>query len=308
MNRSGEREAWAGFWKAAPASSGGGCLPHALARIDGLQGGFWSAFASQLPKRAKVLDLATGDGVVLQKMLRVRPDLRLTGVDSSPILPPAPKGVQLKSGMAMEQLSFSDSSFDAVTSQFGFEYGDTAAASQEIARVLKGGGLLAMIVHHRSSPILAHNLLRREALHWAISAGGYLDKARAFMAARAKYRLPTPAFFRGAPGEARRLFPSQSVAVEFVTAILQSLELSESRSVTEAAGVLDVLQEKAMGEIARIDALQRSACGEQELSKLIGQLSDAGLDVLPAQELLDAHSALPIAWTMTGSLPRTRAS
>lgn len=303
MTRNEDREAWGRFWEAAHGKSGSGCLPNALEQIDAAQSSFWHDFARRLPKRARVLDLATGDGVVLGKMFRARPDLRLIGADSSPSLPPSPRQFTLKAGVPMERLTFSTDSFDAITSQFGFEYGDTAAASVEVARVLKPGGALGFVVHHRSGPILAHNLPRRQALLWATSKGGYLPKARALVAARAKFPIPTPTPFHRAPSEARGLFPGQSVAVEFVTAILQTLVLSEGKSAREALKVLEALEDKAANEIARISSLDRSARDEQQIARVLNQLRSAGLEIMPPRELWDEKSGLPFAWAITGAAP-----
>lgn len=301
MTRPQDREAWAQFWRTSPGSSGSGCLPNALKHIDAAQSQFWHAFALALPKRARVLDIATGDGVVLRRMAQVRPDLRLTGADSSPHLPPAQKGVTLKAGVPMERLGFQSGSFDAVTSQFGFEYGDTALGSAEVARVLKTGGKIRFMLHHRSGPILAHNLPRREALLWATRQSGYLPKAHALVAARANYQLPTPPVFRTAPAQATQLFPTQSVAAEFLTALLQILVLSEGRPAREAQDALRELEDKALNEIARISSLERSACDQRRIEDLLQQLSSAGLEITTPEQILDHHSRRPFAWAIAGT-------
>ncbi|MEJ6677706.1 class I SAM-dependent methyltransferase, partial [Parasphingorhabdus sp.] len=79
-----------------------------------------------------MLDLATGDGAVLKMIRRHRPDLRLVGIDASPTLPAAPKGIKLKPGISMKQLSFKSESFDAITSRFGFEYAGNKQSVDEI--------------------------------------------------------------------------------------------------------------------------------------------------------------------------------
>lgn len=297
---SSAREAWASFWKSSGGSGEGGCLPCALGAIDATQSATWEVFARRLPRGARVLDLGSGNGVVLTKMRRVRPDLKLTGVDSSPHLPPPPKGVSLKAGVAIEELPYPASSFDAVTAQFGYEYGHTAQAAPEVARVLKPRGLLQFMMHRRDGPILAHNLSRREAIEWALAPGGWLEKARALVGARAVARLPTPPAFHQAPLEARRQFPHQNVAAEIVTAIVQLLDLDFRTPGAGAAAALRELEVKARHEMARIDSLDRAACDADRVDEIIRELRSSGLEVDAPQELADRQSGRPFAWLVSG--------
>lgn len=299
---SSDREAWASFWKAGGV---GGCLPCAVGSIEAAQRATWEAFARPLPRGSRILDLGTGNGAVLVRMARVRPDLKLTGVDASPQLPPSPKGVSLQADVRIEQLPFPARSFDAVTAQFGYEYGDTALASLEVARVLKPGGVFRFMIHRRDGPVLAHNLSRRAALAWALAPGGWLEKARALAAARAVARIPTPPAFAEAVREARHRFPHQSVAAEIATAIVQALELDQ-RSPEASAAALRALETGARHEIARIDSLDRAACDAGRLAEIAGELESAGLQIDPPAELAGRQSGHAFAWLLSGSVGADR--
>ncbi len=303
MNRNRNKEIWGRFWETRRPSRSTGCNVGALAEINAVQRRVWEAFARSLQKGARVLDLGTGNGVVLVHMAAVRPDLVLVGVDSAPSLPPSPRGTSLKPGVAMERLPFADGAFAAATSQFGFEYGETAAASVELARALNAGGEFRFIVHHCDGPILAHNAPRREALHWALDESGYLAKARALAAARASASIPTPAVFREAPSEARRLFSTEPVAAEFLAAILETLERSRSRPPAEALEVLKALEDKAKNEIGRIDSLAGAACDGEGIELIVNRLRAAGLEVEAPAELSGEKAARPIAWLVSGGKP-----
>ncbi|HEV2078391.1 MAG TPA: class I SAM-dependent methyltransferase [Allosphingosinicella sp.] len=294
-----DKEAWASFW-ADPGSSNSGCLP-AGPHADGVQRHKWRAFAERLPKGARVLDLGSGNGIVLQWLRRSRPDLKLVGVDSSPTLPEAPAGITLKSGVEIEVLPFPAGSFNAAVSQFGLEYSDTAAAARELARVLRLGAAVQFVVHHRQSEIVRHNLLRREALLWAAAPDGYLMKARALAKARAMAPLPTPESFRQAPQEARRLYPRQGVAAEFVAAILQVLELGRQAPPNRTLQQLSSLESRAAHEIARITALDRAARDTAQIGLLVDQLGKAGFGIDVPQIVRDAGAPQPFAWLLTGS-------
>lgn len=298
MSRPNNRQPWADFWSGSRTNSAT-CLPKALEQIDAAQSALWHGFAKSLAARSEVLDLGTGAGVVLKKMRQARTDLRLTGTDSSPVLPPPPKGIRLKPGVGMEDLPFASAHFDAVVSQFGYEYGDTKAAAPEVARVLKPGGRLLFMIHRRDGPIVAHNLPRRDALGWALMKSGYLDAAKALAAARRLAALPTPPSFRAAPQEAARLYPGQPVAGEFLQAVLQTLELSRGAPAEEALGVLAALEDKARNEIDRIDSLDRAACDADRFGILTEELRSAGL-AIEAPGTLSERSGRPFAWLLSG--------
>jgi hypothetical protein len=161
--------AWVDFWARNQASGdGGGCLPSAWERIVSAQVPVWQRFAARLPRKARVLDLATGDGRVMRWLLSQRRDLKLTGVDMAPELPAAPKGTKVRSGVRMEALPFGDDQFVAATSQFGFEYGDVPKAAAALTRVLAPDAMIGIMTHRADGPILAHNLKRKQQIEWAV--------------------------------------------------------------------------------------------------------------------------------------------
>ena len=291
MNRS----AWSDYWSGG--GSGAGCLPEAMPAIESVQRQTWQSAALAVRRNGRVLDLATGDGVVLRHLAKARPDLKLVGVDNAERLPPAPSGITLRAGVAIERLPFPDARFDLVTSQFGLEYGDVAKAAHEIRRVLAAAGALWTVVHHQGSGIVAHNLARREALHWATREADYLAKARALAVAR-KWApfLPVGEHFRAAPQEARRRFPTQPVTAEIATAIHQTLAGGLGRPPQEAIEILATLERRAANEIARIDALEQAARDETQIGELADVLNAAGLEVAPPQALCEAGTGRPFAW------------
>lgn len=299
------RSAWADFWKGGGAGPESGCLPAGLRSIDTAQNRVWQDVARSLKRKARVLDLATGDGAVLGKIAKIRGDLELVGVDSSPVLPPGPKPARLMAGVSMEALPFPDESFDLVASQFGFEYGDSSAIAAEVHRVLLSGGAFAFIVHHSGGAIVAHNKGRSEALRWAAVESELLEKAAAIAEARKLMDLRTPPFFHQAPTEARRRFPGQSVGEEFATAVLQTLEMGRRRPPRKTLEVLSALRRKADNEIARIDALRAAARDERQISKLISILGSAGLVAEVPVTLREQEGGGAFAWLIRGNKPNT---
>lgn len=301
MNVRDDRAAWASFW--SESGGRGGCLAGAPRQVDAALQAIWKPAAESLPKGARVLDLASGDGVVPALLARSRSGLTLVGVDSSPVLPPPPRGVRLAAGIAMEALPFPDDNFDLVTSQFGFEYGTARQTALEVARVLRPGGGLTFVLHHADSAIVVHNAARRQALEWATGASGLLGKAKAFARTRAVAALPTPATFRLAPDNAARRFPTQSVASEFVTAILQTLNFSRGEPPAASLEALATLEARAGGELARLAALGEAALNEEKRDAIVAELATAGLVTLERSVVVALNDPAPIAWLVKATKP-----
>jgi ubiquinone/menaquinone biosynthesis C-methylase UbiE len=297
MNDHREEAAWTDYWGSSGAA-GGGCLPQGLGGIDGPLARLWRETARTLPRGARILDLATGDGIVLRAMQAERPDLKLIGIDSAARLPAAPKGIRLRAGIRMEALPLSDGGIDFATSQFGFEYGESSPIAAELGRVVAAGGGFRFVIHHAGSPIVSHNRSRRAALVWATVESGLLDRARAFARARQHMPLPIPPSFREAVAEARRAFPGQDVAAEFAAAVQQALELGR-RSPGETLRALHALDDKARHEVARIDALGEAACGADRIASLREMLQAAGF--APGEPTIIHHDRdLALAWLLAG--------
>jgi SAM-dependent methyltransferase len=291
---------WSDFWAQGGAGPASGCLPHALRQIDDVQKRVWAAVVRPLARGARVLDLATGDGAVLGKIQSDRRDLKLVGVDSAASLPAKLKGAQIKAGVAMERLPFPGGSFDLVTSQFGIEYGDVAATSREVARVLRPGGRFAFLIHHAGGPIVAHNAPRREALEAVIEQSDLLARARGLVTARAIGPLPTPASFAAFVHELGARFPRQPVAAEFAAAVLQTLELSRGKSVAEALDTLSELERRGHNDIGRTRALMAAARDADGIAALQEVLNSGGLSSEQPQLVQEASGVQPFAWLVSG--------
>ena len=159
-SRAREREAWGLFWADSAQSrcaAGAHDVWPALAE-------HWSAFARSLARGTRVLDLGCGGGVVARLLLDARPDLRVTGIDAAQVPAADRPNLELRSDTPMESLPFANGSFGAVVSQFGFEYGNTAATARELARVLTQHARLSLLVHHADSPVVAAGRARLGAI------------------------------------------------------------------------------------------------------------------------------------------------
>lgn len=112
------------------------------------------ADAARLAPGERVLDVACGTGAMTQEALtRVAPDGDVIGLDASPDMLAVARrklpDTDLREGHA-EQLPFDDSAFDAVTCNFGLMFfEDRERALQEMQRVVRPGGRIALVVWDR---------------------------------------------------------------------------------------------------------------------------------------------------------------
>lgn len=154
-------EAWSLFWSAQGQNSR--CLAGSPDLSDPLDE-HWLSLASRLPRFARVLDLGCGSGAVGRALNEASPHLHVTGIDIARVPTSTSRRLQLLSNISMEALPFPECSFDSAVSQFGYEYGDPLATSQQIARVIVPGGRLSFLVHHPNGPIVAAMRLHRRAI------------------------------------------------------------------------------------------------------------------------------------------------
>lgn len=287
--------AWSDFWEQNRQGDSGGCLPEGWRGIDAAQQAVWAEFVRDLPRGARVLDIATGDGRVLRWMLKARPDLKAVGTDQAPDLPPAPKGAKLRAGVEMESLPFSVGRFAAVTSQFGFEYGDVGKTAAQIARVLAPGGRAGLLMHRGDGPILAHNLKRREQIRWALEERGLVDLAKRNLKARALGLVTMPAALSQAPHEGAHLHGEGSAAWEIAEAIRQTMVLGRRDHPANVARTLDEIAAKAGNELGRIASLEAACAQADRADELSGAFEAAGLEEVSCEPVREGPEAAPFA-------------
>ncbi|MBA2466315.1 MAG: class I SAM-dependent methyltransferase [Sphingomonas sp.] len=300
-------EAWSDFWKSDQAEAGCGALASRWDTIQAAQKVVWQDFARSLGKSARVLDLATGNGIVMGWLISARRDLKPVGVDLAPRLPAPPKGCRSMPGVAMEALPFQDESYDAAVSQFGVEYGDLPRVLSQLARVLKVGGKAGLITHRGAGPIMLHNRIRRDGLRWVLDDKDVIGKARAGLALR-RVGVAVPPIVAACPADARAQFGHGSAAWELSEAVVQTLTLGRGESDSNLLETLKTLETKARNEIARIDSLERACEAVADADRLKDLFARNGLRLDNHQRLhhTPGSHAFADAWLLHKLAPGGR--
>jgi hypothetical protein len=103
--------------------------------------------------------------------------------------------------------------------------------------------------------------------------------------------------------KARLTFPSEPVAVEILTALLQTLTEGERESAENTQRRLAWLQGHARHELAIIDALLRVAQDDQGILSIVEMLRTEGLQIATPNEVVDESTGVRFAWLLCGSKP-----
>lgn len=157
---------WSQYWATGALTS----LPQDFAfNYDGEVRAFWHEQFETLPESGRMLDICTGNGPIALLAAgwaaQHKRAIDITAVDAAVVHPeqiasrrPAEAGliqtIRFLGETSVEALPFEAESFDLVTSQYGLEYCRIDAAAQELSRVLRPGGRLAILAHEASSDLL----------------------------------------------------------------------------------------------------------------------------------------------------------
>lgn len=297
-----DARAWENYWR---IHSQRGCVPDHPG-IASVLGDCWREFAQKLPRRARVLDVGSGAGAVLENLGKGRPDLQAVGVDSIGSLPRNPNFGSVLTGISMEQLPFEDRSFDAISSQFGIEYSDLPRTIAEVARTAKKGALIRFVIHNSNGPVATQGKSRRAGLAWALEESGYFQIAERLIAARAVSISTTQAALKQAAQVAAEKFPREPVASEVVLALLQIVQNRESVGAAASTQLLRELRDQIRSEITTLQALLRSAKDEGGIVGMADLLTANNAVLDRPRRIVEPRWGLAIAWLLDGQLHLSR--
>lgn len=174
------QEAWRSYWATGNLHS---CVTSYDDNYSGAIAAFWVDAFKGLPAQSHVLDLATGNGAIPKLLNDLKGmSVRIEAVDATQVAPRWHRpdkhaNIRFHSEVWMEHLPYPDATFDCVCSQFGIEYAERPAAWQEALRVLKPGGQLHCVVHHRESVVTRIAAQEQAHCEWLVGSDGLLHAA-----------------------------------------------------------------------------------------------------------------------------------
>lgn len=302
------KEEWSHFWSRGTITTFEGQFS---GNYDGSIAKFWHSVLAPLHDQAVVVDLATGNGAVALLMAGWAREhgrrLTISGIDAAAINPNVVRharpelaadldAISLLGDTPLESTGLDDNSVDLLTSQYGYEYGQTASASREAARIVRSGGNLAMILHHAESAIL------RQAREGLAQLSYCIEEERLIHLAERSVKLfralkpggPGPGGLHWSPG-----------AIKMQDTLLAAAKRIEQRGKTAAAlaadaGFIEFLLPSVMQLVERCRTLDEkslqsawaSLSGEVETYRLrMADLSSAALDAAGIERIADELKA-----------------
>jgi SAM-dependent methyltransferase len=284
---------WSHYWQ-SQTGSGSGCLPEAPVPVANLIEKIWHDFFENLASGTKVLDLGTGSGIVLQQARSVRADLDLTGVDYATGIPAPDMGVNILSGVKIEEMPLADKSFGAITSQFGIEYAPFPQGIREVKRVAEKNAQCMFLCHHADSIIIQQNSHRVTLLKEFVAANNLFDKA-----------IKACGGGKGRIGQERqnlarlldrinRIFPNHTALLNDVAARVATI-MSEEKSIPK----LLALRQDIEMEIKRITVLRKAALTREKvlaMAEILGNGENGKIKIVTCC-LPDTQT--PLAWQIS---------
>ena len=191
-------QGWTHYWREGWAAS---CVPASERAAREIRER-WIRWFADLPDGSRVLDLGTGNGILLAHAAAAARQqgkrFSLTGVDLADIdpprwlssLPPGLRRARFLGGVAAERLPLAAGEFDAAVSQYGLEYADLEPALAEVERVLAPGGRLLWLAHAEDSSVVHQNCSQGEQAAYLLASGSPLHAMRRFVAERRRGRAP----------------------------------------------------------------------------------------------------------------------
>ncbi len=305
---------WDTYWEGAGTSSSftGGGSSHPLVLS------FWTEYFTAAADRfddPAILDIASGNGAVVE-CAKAAFDGQLSSVTCLDISPSAiamleQRFPELRGVVAdAAAMPFDAASFDIATSQFGIEYAD-AGAIDELCRVVKPGGNIALLLHHGEGMIHAQCAASRDAI-------GKMQQARFIPLCIQTFEAGYEMLRGGDKGhyqaEVKNLTPAiramEAIMSEYGRDVADSTIVRLYRDVRtmlqrighyEPAEVLDWFR-RMDSEIdayaGRMSSMCEAAIDAGGFESLQQKLIAHGFELLRSDTLVAPEHSLPLAWAV----------
>lgn len=261
---------------------------------------YWKKQFIALDDGARIVDLGCGNGSVSAIAAECSDkSLDIIAVDyaaverSSSVFKQYPN-IEIRDNTNIEKTGIDASSVDLCVSQFGFEYAECTDASVEAHRILKSGGKLIAVVHHRQSQIsqscasthkqigLCYRSKLTEISRKLVKRLRKLEKTHQDKKSD-QTAMETSAEFNRVSG---RVYDhaSRLPDMEYVKYYLNELvslfsDKAQDLSFSEKIAIIDAVEENARNYQLRMEAMLKASLDEENIRLLEQCLSDAGLKV-----------------------------
>lgn len=291
------KQAWSDYWTQGHITSFGDKY------ADNYQGSiknYWRSVFNHLSKGKTILDIATGNGALLEMAKAEAPssEIKLIGVDYAKIPQEVIKkrtGITIFSETPAESLPFENDTIDLVVSQYGAEYADFPNAMAEAHRVLKQQGELKLICHCAQSVVISDNQMIYQCSEALLAEGGAAEALQLLLAELDKNEqtaaLDTEAAekYRFSLNERLAIIHDRFGEVLFGTGFIDKMKtiLSAGSGVNKLPLFTGYLRELERSQ-QRLEDLFSACISLTEQGQLEDVLSNAGLTLVSTNEIVEA--------------------
>jgi len=299
LGKNVEQSAWNNYWQQGYITSFGSKFKD---NYVGIIEKTWLNFFNNISSKSKILDVATGNGAVLDLVLSHMPaecKAELIGVDYSQVKNIDSK-IKLISEVNVENLPFDNASFTHVSSQYGIEYSDLGKSIPEVSRILRKFGEFQFVCHCKGSVILAENNLSLSCTKELLQLGGAVYLLEDMLVELNKKQLTGSMDERIADEKRNKLNNELSRLLnkfgdelhDTMFPLLIREVLKKNITIAERDKTLHNYISQQSNALIRLEDLTHSALDEEAIVKLKGIANNSGLGSITITELVESDVGL----------------
>jgi ubiquinone/menaquinone biosynthesis C-methylase UbiE len=306
---------WDAYWQDSRLQSAG---PDNAPDIEAALDAHWAQLAAAIPDGGQVLDLACGNGAVASVVARVSQEmgkaLKVHGIDAAAIDPPRYvtrlaallRTIAFHGNTRMEELPFQAGTFNAVFSQYGYEFGDMGKTTSEIVRVLKPRGSVVILALPASSHVVDAASKRVKQSQHLLTQTKLFDVALAV--AQALHNVEssgegrdTKQYLERFNGEVERAISrfantDSDVVMAMIIALQRVFTDRKTMDINTQLASINNMRKRLSEGAARAEATTKAALGDAGLNGLRRRLTEGGHLHLLESKPLSVGSHGTVAW------------
>lgn len=298
-------EAWTHFWRQGHITTFATSFSN---NYDGTLGDFWQDYFTNLATHSRILDIACGNGAIAalaaQLSMSQTKEFHICASDLAQIQPPANlerallDTIDFYPETPAQQQPFPSQSFDAIVSNFGFEYSETPATLKEIKRLLVSQGSFVALCHHTESTLIQQAESDAAIYQAALDTHQLFSTLKTVLRGRASgstaQNKPSAAFnkkmnaFIGAHGK-------QPSAKEIIQSISHLARSAAGNPLEVQLANVDDAEKEFTFASRRLQHMQKAALSDAAISQLTTNATELGF-AIQVQRPLISTAGQTIAW------------
>lgn len=302
MSQQHEANAWSLYWSEDRLYS---CVAQSSDEDQRVLNELWRDFSQGLEHNSRLLDLATGNGAVVDALKSANSTLRIDAIDKADIDPQKYlrdnnnfQDVDFHAGTDILNLPFDPSTFDAITSQFGIEYAGLGGASARVMRNLKIGGRFQFVIHHAQSGIILSSKKKILELEQLTQESGILDTLMGVISGKAEF---TQLEVLGQKYLKQNLTRTEQISGQVFAGIERVISgfASHPKESYQLGVAMDL---RVRSELARLQQLIEAGQTAESMKSWLEQVSANGASAIYEPLYLDSSKQdYLLGWLATGS-------